>query len=54
MISLARVTELKIVTGTGVFLTLIGGVIILSSSRAILGEFTRQKVYGSLAVDQPA
>ncbi|MEE2769000.1 MAG: ABC transporter permease subunit [Actinomycetota bacterium] len=53
VVSLARVTELKIVTGTGVFLTLVGGVVLLSSSLGILGEFTRQKVYSGSAVDQP-
>ena len=49
--SLARVTDNKIVTGAGVFLTLLGGVFILSSSRSILGEFTRRKVYSDAVVD---
>ena len=49
--SLARVTDHMIVTGAGVFLTLVGGVVILSSSRSILGEFTRRKVYGDAVVD---
>ena len=51
VVSLARVTDDKIVTGAGVFLTLVGGVVILSSSRSILGEFTRRKVYGDAVVD---
>ena len=50
--SLARVTDNKIVTGAGVFLTLLGGVVILASSRSILGEFTRRKVYSDALVDQ--
>ena len=50
--SLARVTDFKIVTGAGVFLTLLGGVVILSSSRSILGQFTRLKVYSDAVVDQ--
>ena len=52
VVSLARVTDNKIVTGAGVFLTLVGGIVILSSSRSILGEFTRRKVYGDAVVDQ--
>ena len=52
--SLARVTDFKIVTGAGVFLTMVGGIIILSSARSILGEFTRQKVYGDAVVNQVA
>ncbi|MCS5686430.1 MAG: ABC transporter permease subunit [Acidimicrobiales bacterium] len=52
VVSLARVTDNKIVTGAGVFLTLVGGIVILSSSRSILGEFPRRKVYGDAVVDQ--
>jgi len=52
--SLATVTDMKIVTGVGVFLTLVGGVVLLSSSRSILGEFTRRKVYADAVTSQVA
>lgn len=52
--SLATVTDMKIVTGVGVFLTLVGGVVLLSSSRSILGEFTRRKVYADVVTSQVA
>ena len=45
IISLARVSDLQIVTGAGAFLTALGGAALALSSRSILNEFNRKKVY---------
>jgi len=45
IISLARVSDLQIVTGAGAFLTALGGATLALSSRSILNEFNREKVY---------
>ena len=45
IISLARVSDLQIVTGAGAFLTALGGAALALSSRSILNEFKREKVY---------
>ena len=52
IISLARVTDLQIVTGAGAFLTAMGGVSLALSSRSILNEFNREKVYENPNIGQ--
>ena len=43
--ALLRVGENLIVTGAGAFLTMLGGFFLLSTSKSLLKEFRRQKVY---------
>jgi len=52
IISLARVTDLQIVTGAGAFLTSLGGAALALSSRSILNEFNREKVYEDPKIGQ--
>jgi len=52
IISLARVSDLQIVTGAGAFLTALGGAALALSSRSILNEFNRQKVYENPNIGQ--
>ncbi len=43
--ALLRVGENLIVTGTGAFLTMLGGFFLLATSKSLLKEFHRNKVY---------
>jgi len=52
IISLARVSDLQIVTGAGAFLTALGGATLALSSRSILNEFNRKKVYENPNIGQ--
>ena len=52
IISLARVSDLQIVTGAGAFLTALGGAALALSSRSLLNEFNREKVYENPNVGQ--
>ena len=52
IISLARVSDLQIVTGAGAFLTALGGASLALSSRSILNEFNREKVYENPNIGQ--
>ena len=52
IISLARVSDLQIVTGAGAFLTALGGATLALSSRSILNEFNREKVYENPNIGQ--
>ena len=52
IISLARVADLQIVTGAGAFLTALGGAALALSSRSILNEFNREKVYENPNIGQ--
>jgi len=52
IISLARVSDLQIVTGAGAFLTALGGASLALSSRSILNEFNRKKVYENPNIGQ--
>tara|TARA_B100000287_G_scaffold133838_1_gene125808 strand:- start:1680 stop:3770 length:2091 start_codon:yes stop_codon:yes gene_type:complete len=52
IISLARVADLQIVTGAGAFLTALGGAALALSSRSILNEFNRKKVYENPNIGQ--
>ena len=52
IISLARVSDLQIVTGAGAFLTSLGGAALALSSRSLLNEFNRQKVYENPNIGQ--
>lgn len=45
--SLARVSDPRFVTGAGAFMTSIAGFIAFASSRSVLAEFRRSKVYAS-------
>jgi hypothetical protein len=46
--SLARVSDLKVVTGAGAFLTMFAGAILATTSKKILTEFRRNKTYDEL------
>ena len=52
--SLARVSDLNIVSGVGAFLTATGGIFLLLGSRSVLNEFKRQKVYDENSINQKA
>ena len=52
IISLARVSDLQIVTGAGAFLTALGGAALALSSRSIINEFKREKVYENPNIGQ--
>ncbi|MCY3806179.1 MAG: ABC transporter permease subunit [bacterium] len=43
--SLTRVADAKLVSGAGAFLCLMGGLMLLATTRAVLGEFRRAEVY---------
>ena len=45
--SLARVSDPRFVSGAGSFMTVIAGFIAFASSRSVLAEFRRSKVYSS-------
>ena len=46
--SLARVSDLNVVTGAGAFLTMFAGAILAVTSKKILLEFRRNKTYDDL------
>ncbi|MBC8195760.1 MAG: ABC transporter permease subunit [Acidimicrobiia bacterium] len=48
--SLARVSDLKVVTGAGAFLTMFAGAILTVTSKKILTEFRRDKTYDDVEV----
>tara|TARA_B100001971_G_scaffold84961_1_gene78538 strand:- start:1113 stop:3422 length:2310 start_codon:yes stop_codon:yes gene_type:complete len=48
--SLARVSDLKVVTGAGAFLTMFAGAVLAVTSKKILTEFRRNKTYDDVEV----
>jgi hypothetical protein len=48
--SLARVSDLNVVTGAGAFLTMFAGAILAVTSKKILLEFRRNKTYDDVEV----
>ena len=46
--SLARVSDLKTVSGAGSFLTAFAGVVLATTSKKIITEFRRNKTYDDL------
>ncbi len=48
VVSLARVSDLNVVTGAGAFLTMFAGAILAVTSKKILLEFRRNKTYDEL------
>ncbi len=46
--SLARVSDLKVVSGAGAFLTMFAGAVLATTSKKILTEFRRNKTYDEL------
>ena len=46
--SLARVSDLKVVSGAGAFLTASAGVVLATTSKKIITEFRRNKTYDDL------
>jgi len=43
--SLTRVADAKLVSGAGAFLCLMAGLMLLMTTRSVLGEFRRAEVY---------
>lgn len=43
--TLARATDPNVVSGVGVFLSMIGGVVLASAGRSVINEFRRSRVY---------
>lgn len=46
--SLARVSDLNVVTGAGAFLTMFSGAVLAMTSKKILTEYRRNKTYDTI------